>query len=349
MNYSHKRVLVTGGAGFIGSELVAQLAADGAEVTIVDTLTNGRRENVDGLLGKRVALAVGDIRDRETLSRLMEGVDMVFHLACLGVRHSFHSPLENHEVNATGTLNLLLSAREKGIKRFVHVSSSEIYGPARSVPISEEHPAFPLQVYGASKLAGEGYARAFYESYRYPTVVIRPFNTYGPRSHHEGDSGEVIPKFLLRSLAGRPLIIFGDGTQTRDFTYVSDTAKGILLAGLRDKVVGETINVGSSYEISINDLAREVIAVTGRKDTRVQYDAPRPGDTPRLYAETTKMTELLDFKPQISLREGLMKLKDWYLGLSVSPEKLLEEEVVHNWKNPSEKKDASKRKVYSYR
>src|SRR5205807_83065 len=195
------------------------------------------------------------------------------HLACLGVRHSIHSPLENHEVNATASQHLLEEAKKADVRRFVYVSSSEVYGTARWVPMTEEHPTFPMTVYGASKLASECYTRAFYETYGYPTVVIRPFNSYGPRCHHEGDSGEVIPKFLLRCLAGLPLMVFGDGTQTRDFTFVSDTAAGIRRAGWADAAVGQTINVGSGGEITINELAREVAAVAG-KPAQVVHGAP---------------------------------------------------------------------------
>jgi UDP-glucose 4-epimerase len=197
--------------------------------------------------------------------------------------------------------------------------------------MSEEHPAFPMTVYGASKLAGECYTRAFHRTYGYPTAVVRPFNTYGPRCHHEGDSGEVIPKFLLRCMAGRPMVIFGDGTQTRDFAYVSDTARGILLAGFADGAVGQTINLGSGSEISINELARQVTAVLGRPDAQVVHDQPRPGDTLRLCADMTKARHVLGFEPRISLREGLTMLRDWYLALGQPPEVLLEQETVRNW------------------
>lgn len=332
MDESKETVVVTGGAGFIGSELVRQLAAQGTKTVVVDSLVNGRCENLDGLPDdQQVQLIVADIRDSRRMADLMQGVDIVFHLACLGVRHSIHSPHENHEVNATATLKLLSAARAAGVKRFVYVSSSEVYGTARWVPMTEEHPTFPMTVYGASKLAGECYARAFHRTYGYPTVVVRPFNTYGPRCHHEGDSGEVIPRFLLRCMAGRPMVIFGDGTQTRDFTYVSDAARGILTAGLADDAVGQTINLGSGHEIAINELAREVAAVVGRPDTTVIHDDPRPGDTLRLYADTAKARQLLGFEPKVTLREGLARLRDWYLSLGQPPEKLLEQEVVRNW------------------
>ena len=332
MDHKDKRVLVTGGAGFIGSEVVRQLAVSGAKVIVLDSLVNGKRENLEGLAENQVHLMAEDIRDHEAVACALRGTDLLIHMACLGVRHSLHSPRENHEVNAAATLGLLELAREEGVKRFVYVSSSEVYGTARSVPMSEEHPTFPRHVYGAAKLAGESYARAFYESHGFPTVVVRPFNTYGPRSHHEGDSGEVIPKFILRALASRPLIIFGDGGQTRDFTYVADTARGILAAGRADEAVGETINLGSGHEISINDLAQQVAAVTGAHNFRCEHDVPRPGDVRRLYADTSKAKRLLGFTAQVSLRKGIAKVTDWYQGLGVSVQKLLEEEMVHNWK-----------------
>lgn len=326
-----KRVLVTGGAGFIGSELVRQLAARGFTVRVVDNLVNGRRENLDGVLGQNAELVVADVRDVESMASLVRDVDTIFHLACLGVRHSIHSPVENHEVNASATLGLLNTARSSGVKRFVYVSSSEVYGTARTTPITEDHPTLPMTVYGASKLAGEAYTRAFWETYRYPTVVLRPFNAYGPRCHHEGDSGEVIPKFMLRCLAGRPMVVFGDGTQTRDFTFVGDTAGGILAAGISDSSVGETINLGSGKEIQVRELANTIAQVLGRPDADITHVEPRPGDVRRLLADSSKAKRLLGFQPSVALRDGLTLLRDWYESQGRSPEELLEREVVRNW------------------
>ena len=331
MNIQGKTYLVTGGAGFIGSELSRQLQAAGASVRIVDNLANGHRENVAEILTPTCSLHVTDIRDLDAMQRLLAGCDGIFHLACLGVRHSIHSPMENHEVNATATLNLLRLAREAGVPRFVYVSSSEVYGTAQSVPQPEEHPTYPMTVYGAAKLAGECYTRAYHRTYDYPTVVIRPFNSYGPRSHHEGDSGEVIPKFLLRTLAGKPMVIFGDGSQTRDFTFVSDTARGILEAGLADSTVGETINIGSGFEIPIRELADEVRRVTGRPDALIIHEADRPGDVLRLYSDTSKAHRLIGFAPRVTLREGLTELLAWYQAQGHTPEEMLRTEIVKNW------------------
>ena len=325
-------ILVTGGAGFIGSELVRQLAARGERVLIIDNLVNGARVNVEDVLSERVRLLVSDIRALDEFEHELANVRIVYHLACLGVRHSVHSPLENHDVNATATLRLLAACRRAGVPRFVYVSSSEVYGTAKWVPMTEDYPASPCTVYGSSKLAGECYTRAYFRTYGYPTVVVRPFNTYGPRSHHEGDSGEVIPKFMLRCLAGLPMVVFGDGTQTRDFTYVSDTAAGILLAGESDQTIGDTINIGSGHEVTINELGRQIATVAGRPTAELRHDTPRPGDVLRLYADISHARASLGFVPRISLSDGLAQLLAWYRSQGATPEELLEREVVHNWK-----------------
>jgi UDP-glucose 4-epimerase len=189
----------------------------------------------------------------------------------------------------------------------------------------------PCTVYGGSKLAGESYARAFFRTYGYPTVVVRPFNTYGPRSHHEGDSGEVIPKFLLRCLAGQPMVVFGDGSQSRDFTFVSDTAAGILRAGEHPDAVGETINIGSGSDVTIADLAARIAIETGRPNAQIVHDEPRPGDVYRLIADISRARALLGFEPRVSMSEGLQRLLQWYRDQHKSPAELLEQEVVRNW------------------
>jgi UDP-glucose 4-epimerase len=324
-------ILITGGAGFIGSELVRQLAARGDRVLIVDNLVNGTRENVADVLSDDVSLLTADVRDIEAIRPHLRDVRVVYHLACLGVRHSVHSPVENHDVNATATLHLLAACRAAAVPRFVYVSSSEVYGTARWAPMTEEHPTFPCTVYGASKLAGECYTRAYHTTYGYPTVVVRPFNTYGPRSHHEGDSGEVIPKFLLRTLAGKPMVVFGDGTQTRDFTYVSDTAAGIRQAGEDDRLIGDTVNLGSGREVTINELAQTIARVAGRPDARVEHDDPRPGDVLRLCADLSHAQETFGFTPRVALEDGLRQLLAWYQAQDATPEQLLEHEIVRNW------------------
>lgn len=332
-------LVVTGGAGFIGSSLSALLAARGERVVVLDDLSNGSRQNLDDALAEagadagRVELVHGDVRDEGALERTFAGARAVFHLACLGVRHSLRRPRENHDVNALGTLLAVETARHLEVPRFVCVSTSEVYGTARTAPMTEDHPTAPHTVYGGAKLAGEAYARAAWLTWRYPTVVIRPFNAFGPRSHHEGDSGEVIPRFVLRALAGRPLVVFGDGTQTRDFTFVTDTARGIAEIGLHEAAPGETVNLGAGAELSINALAEVVREVTGR-DVTVERQAPRPGDVLRLLADTTRARERFGFTPAVSLREGVARLVEWYRRSGVDPARLLEREVVRAWEQP---------------
>ncbi|CAA6604927.1 NAD-dependent epimerase/dehydratase [Rhodospirillaceae bacterium LM-1] len=334
---SGSKIVVTGGAGFIGSELVRQLAEAGAHVIIIDNLVNGNRANLDGL-PTSVELAVADIRDVMTISPLLDGARIVYHLACLGVRHSIHAPQENHEVNAQGSLIMLEAARQAGVPRFVYVSSSEVYGTARNVPMSEDHPTFPHTVYGASKLAGECYARAYYDTYGYATTMVRPFNAFGPRCHHEGDSGEVIPKFMLSAMAGQPMVIFGDGQQTRDFTYVGDTAQGIMLAGLHDRTIGRTINLGSGKEVTIEEISRLTAAAVG-KAAIIIHDRPRPGDVLRLCADSSHAQDLLGFNCSVEMAEGLRRLHRWYLDQGASPEALLADNKRYNWLQPKDGDD----------
>ena len=325
------RVLVTGGAGFIGSALVRRLCEIGADVLVVDNLTNGRRERLDGLSPDQVRLVEADVLDGARMRELMRGVDVVYHLACLCLRHSLHAPELNHDVNATGTLRVLLAAREAGVKRFVYTSSAEVYGRAATMPLAETETLAPTNVYGAAKLAGEAYARALHITSGFPSVVLRLFNTYGPHGHHERDCGEVVPRFLLRCMAGLPMVVFGDGAQTRDFNYVDDIARGVCDAGRVDAAVGKTFNLGSGRQQSVAGLAALVAEVVGRPHAEVLYDEERPADIPTLQADASLARQILGFESKVSLREGLTRLKTWYQDRGVAPEVLLNNEVVHNW------------------
>jgi UDP-glucose 4-epimerase len=323
--------LVVGGAGFIGSALVRVLAVHGP-VRVLDDLSTGKRENLEGVDG--VDLRVGSLLDSAVVRRTLEDVDVVFHLACLGVRHSLRFPRESHEVNATGTLGLLEAAwKQGGIRRFIYTSTSEVYGTAQWVPMDEDHPAWPHTVYGGAKLAGEAYVRAFHRTYGMPTVVLRPFNVYGPRSHHEGDSGEVIPKFLVRAMNGKPPVIFGDNNQTRDFTWVEDTALGIAAAERAD-VVGETINLGSGREAKIFDLALMAARAAGRPGLFPEFQPPRPGDVLRLCADSRKAARLLGWKPEVELEDGLRRLLEWHRERGTDWPRALAEDSPRAWEEP---------------
>jgi UDP-glucose 4-epimerase len=277
LNLSDRKILVTGAAGFIGSHLSDRLARDN-ELVLVDDFSIGLRENLEVVQGlSNVQIVEADICDRERMRELCAGVDVVFHLAISCLRTSLNQPIMSHDINAGGTLSVCLAAREHEVKRLIYVSSSEVYGSARTVPMDEEHPLQPTTVYGASKLAGELYALAFWRTYQMPVSVVRPFNTYGPREPWQGARAEVIPRFILQLVAGKAPVVYGGGTQTRDFTFVEDTVRGLLAAGACDELVGEIVNVARGSEASILHIAELLPPLVGR-DVPVVHEAPRPGE-----------------------------------------------------------------------
>ncbi|MES1213384.1 MAG: GDP-mannose 4,6-dehydratase [Singulisphaera sp.] len=335
MKLNGKTVLVTGGAGFIGSHLVDALHA--SQVHVLDDLSTGKKANLaDAQRHGHVTFMQGDIRDRQAVADALRGVDVVFHLACRGVRHSIGNPHESHLVNAEGTLNVLAAARQAGVERFVHVSSSEVYGTARRAPMDEDHPTFPETVYGGAKLAGEAYARAYHQTYGLPTVVVRPFNNFGPRSHHEGDSGEVIPRFVVWALNGQPPLIFGDGSQTRDFIYVGETAHWLCRVAECDALVGRTINLGSGVETSVNELAKIVYEEVGAVHIKPVYKPRRPGDVQRHLADVRQAQEVLGFHTTINVREGIRRLIEHVRSQPASLAALLSETSPVNWQATGE-------------
>jgi UDP-glucose 4-epimerase len=326
------KVLVTGGAGFIGSHLTDRLVALGCQVTVLDNLANGRRENISTALSTgRVKLVVADIVNLEVCMRAVQQHDVVFHLACLGVRASLHDPMSNHQVNASGSLNMLAASRSAGVKRFVYVSTSEVYGKALDFPLTESATTWPTTVYGGSKLAGEHYAAAYFECYQLPVIRVRPFNNYGPRAHFEGDSGEVIPRFMLRALAGQAPIVFGDGSHTRDFLYVKDCAEALVRIAETDGLIGDLVNLGYGEEISIGKLAKTVLDTTGRTDLEVSFATPRPGDVPRLWVDPTKLRVSTGWQPSTPLSEGLRHTLNYYRELYERDSNCLNQLTLKNW------------------
>lgn len=331
MKIKGKRILITGGAGFIGSHLVDALSEDN-HIVILDNFSSGKKENLSQHFNNpMVEVIEGDIRDKTLLRKITKNIAIVYHLAVQCLRVSIKDPEINHEVNATGTLNLCMASMENNVKRFVYVSSSEVYGTAKSIPMTEDHTLEPTTVYGASKLAGELYALAYYRTYGLKSMVVRPFNTYGPREHFEGVYGEVIPKFVLRVLNNIPPIIFGDGTQTRDFTYISDTVRGIIKASECEDMIGQTINIARGKEVSINELADIIIEKLGRKHLKTVYERKRPGDVLRHYADISKAEKLFGYRPEIDIGDGIGHYIEWFNSQNYNLSELLKQDVVFNW------------------
>jgi len=321
-----ERTIVTGGAGFIGSHLVGELVDRGVSVTVVDDLSTGTIDNLAAVLDS-IEFVEGDISD-DALSTLFTDAESVFHLAVRNVRASIGSPEENFRVNATGTLRVLEAMRSGRRGRFLYVSSSEVYGDAGVTDFSETTLPAPTTVYGAGKLAGEHIALAYHTTYGMDIRVVRPFNNYGPRSHFEGDSGEVIPKFILRALAGLPLLVHGSGDQTRDFMFVADTAYWLAeLAGV-DALRGDVVNIGTGRDHSVNELAARVLDLTGSRSELVHTD-DRPGDLPRLRADTAKIESIVDFHLPTSFEDGLERTAAYFSSQDVKA--LLGREEERNW------------------
>ncbi len=307
-----KRVLITGGAGFIGSNLSYIVQNHGAEVVVLDDLSTGKIENLDILDHSRLRFIEGDIRNLDTCRKAVDGVDFVFHLAaCASVPKSVDMPIYAHEVNATGSLNVLIASRDAKVKRVVLASSCALYGDSNEPIQHEELLPIPLSPYASQKLVMESYARNFYQLFGLETVSMRFFNVFGPQQDPNSDYAAVIPKFVSLLVEGKQPRIFGDGEQTRDFIFVADVAQGLIRALFAEKAAGEVINLGSGTNTSVNRLF-EVVRNTVGKDIEPIYEPPRPGDVRHSRANIDKLTSLLDFKPRFSFEDGLRMTVEWF-------------------------------------
>lgn len=298
-------VLVTGGAGFIGSHLVDALLARGARVRVVDNLSTGHLRNLETVKGK-IDFLEGDLADESVARRAVEDVEMVFHEAALpSVPRSVANPRETHLASVEATFNLLLAAKEKGVRRVVYAASSSAYGDQPTLPKTESMRPEPLSPYAAAKLVGEYYCQVFNRTYGLETVCLRYFNVFGPRQDPSSPYSGVISQFVDRLLKGQRPIIYGDGEQTRDFTYVSNAVEANMLAAESDRGIGEVINIANGEKVSINELFKLVSQILGRDDIEADYQPARTGDILHSLADVTSARENLGFEPRIRLEEGL--------------------------------------------
>lgn len=306
-------MLVTGGAGFIGSHLVDNLLASGHEVVVIDDLSSGKRQNLQLHAGKRsFRLVKGSVCDRSLVRRNLDGVSTVFHLAAISnVARSVLDPCLIDRVNVGGTVTMLDEARRKGVSRFVLASSAAVYGNSYTPPLSEEMAPAPDSPYGASKASCEDYCNSFYRAYGLGTVVLRYFNVYGPRST-EGDYSAVMMRFAQRLAAGSPLVIYGDGNQTRDFVNVDDVVRASILAVRSSRAVGDTFNVGTGRRISVNALAKIFLREGRLGQDRVIREKARRGEIRQSWAAMSKPRRVIGFSAKTSISAGVRRFLRWY-------------------------------------
>jgi len=304
------KVVVTGGAGFIGSNLADELANRGKEVVILDDLSTGKIDNI-GRLRRRenVRFVNGSVTDMELLKGVFKRAEVVYHLAAIpSVPRSIKEPVRSNEVNINGTLNVLVAARACGVRKVVYASSSSVYGDTLELPKREEMNPNPLSPYAVTKLTGEYYCRVFQEVYGLETVSLRYFNVYGPRQDPLSEYAAVIPKFIQRALKGMPPVIYGDGNQTRDFTFVKDVVEGTII--LAENEATGVFNIGRGEQTSINHLARLVLEVTGQ-DLEPIHEKPRTGDVRHSLADISR-AKSYGYNPKYSVKEGLKETVRWF-------------------------------------
>ena len=309
LNFQDKRVLVTGGAGFIGSEVVSQLLTNGYFVTILDNFSSGKKQYLPKS-NKKLKVIKGDIRDKKSVKKAVTDQEVVIHLAALPfIPDSFYYPGDFFDVNTNGSINMLWnSIKSRSVETFVHISTSEVYGSAQTVSMNENHPTTPHSTYAVSKLAGDRAAFTLHKENGFPVVIIRPFNSYGPRFTEP----YIIPEIMSQILNNSKEIILGNVNTARDFTYVQDTASAIIKSMIEKKANGEIINVGSGTEISILNLAKKILKIA-KKKTKIKYDKSRerPYDVNRLNCNNKKAKKILKWSPKISMDRGLSQTFSW--------------------------------------
>ena len=308
-----EKYLVTGGAGFIGSNIVKKILEQGDYVRVLDNFSTGRRENIAEFIGNpNFELIEGDITDLETVQKSLNGIDFVLHQAAIpSVQRSVEDPLKSNNSNINGTLNMLLAAREAKIKRFVYAASSSAYGDNTALPKKEDMPVMPISPYALQKYAGERYCQIFWKLYGLETICLRYFNVFGPKQDPNSQYSAVIPKFIGAMLKNEKPVIFGTGEQSRDFTFVENVVSANLLAVKAEKGFGEVFNVGCGEQISLSQLLDIIKEILG-KDIEPEYKEFRMGDVLHTRADISKGKEFIGYAPKINTKEGLTKTVEWY-------------------------------------
>ena len=314
------KALVTGGGGFIGSHLAARLLRDGYEVRVLDNFATGRRENLLEIWDD-IELVEGDMQSYERVHNAVRGCQVVAHLAALpSVPRSVQDPLTSNATNVTGTLNVLLAARDADVGRLVYASSSSVYGANPDMPKREEQPTLPISPYAVAKLAGEGYCRAFYDVFGLETVALRFFNVFGPGQDPLSQYAAVIPRFITTMLDGKPPTIYGDGEQSRDFTYVDNVLDGVALTLSTPGNGGKVFNLATGHGVTLNELFRRLAEIIGT-DIEPVYEQGRPGEVRHSQADVGRAREALGFEPAVSIEEGLARtVESFERKAAASPE-----------------------------
>ena len=316
MARDYSRILVTGGAGFIGSHLVDRLLNKGFEVTVIDNLDTGRLENIAHHQDREEFQFIkGDIRDFNLVKETMKDIDAVFHEAALAsVTLSVENPILTNDINVTGTLNLLKASSDLHVKRFIYASSAAVYGDTQPPQKREGMTPNPASPYGVSKLAAENYVKLFHKVYGLETVSLRYFNVFGPRQRFDIQCayGGAVTIFINRLLRNMAPVIYGDGEQTRDFVYIEDVVEANMLSLNSKSAVGEVFNIATGANVSVNQVANTIREIMNRKDLETIHTDPRPTDIRHGYADISKAKRILGFRPKVYLKEGLVKLVDWY-------------------------------------
>ncbi len=304
------KFLITGGAGFIGSNIAAHLAEKGDQVRILDNFSSGRWANIEGL-PNAVEVIEGDVRDYWTVSKAVEGVDYVLHQAALpSVPRSVKNPLTSNAVNIDGTLNVLEAAKNAGVRKFVFASSSSVYGESEELPKHEEMSPSPLSPYAITKIACEHYCRVYWELYGFPTVSLRYFNIFGPHQDPASEYAAVIPRFITALLEGRPPTVYGDGHQSRDFTYIDNCVEANVLAATNDQIVGTHFNVACGGQFTLIELLDRLQTIIGVQ-IKARHDPPRQGDIRHSFAAIDKLVKF-GYRPAVGFEEGLRKTVEFF-------------------------------------